>query len=59
MFRLLLIIAVLLDFATMSRAGTPNCLPEPTQACVFQMALAHAEETSSPAQLFMAYMRVA
>jgi hypothetical protein len=54
MFRLILA----LTFWTGS-AVAQSCLPDPTQACVFQMALRQADAALKPASIAAGYMAVA
>lgn len=59
MNRLILAFAPLLIGARLSCAETPNCLPQPTRACVFQMALAQANDENKLSALAEGYLAVA
>ena len=59
MNRLILAFALLLGGAQQSCAETPDCLPNPTRACVFQMALRQADDEDRSMFLASGYLAVA
>jgi hypothetical protein len=58
MGKLLLAFALMLAGTAVSQADGANCLPDPTQACVFQMALRQADDEQTNF-LAMGYLAVA
>ena len=59
MRRLTLAFALLFTSTVEAQAEAINCLPNPTQDCVFQMALGQADDESRPMYLASGYLAVA